>query len=194
MSLTKVQEIVLIGTILGDGYLEKNGCHYRLQVLHSLKQKDYVDWKYKVFQQITKTQPRVIGQLKATYRFRTRTNPVFDKFHSLFYPNKVKIIPGAIKKLLVHPQSLAVWFMDDGKRRPDCGGFYLDTICFSVNDQKLLIEALESNFGLSQLKLHWNGDGYHIYIPAKNKDLFLSLVRKYIIPSMLYKLPLGSLR
>ena len=37
-----IQQIV-IGCILGDGYIMKSGC---LQIEHSAKQKEYVEWKY----------------------------------------------------------------------------------------------------------------------------------------------------
>ena len=36
-----IQQIV-IGCILGDGYIMKSGC---LQIEHSAKQKEYVEWK-----------------------------------------------------------------------------------------------------------------------------------------------------
>lgn len=192
MNLSKIQKVVLIGTLLGDGYLERNGNNYRLQINHSLKQKDYVDWFYQIFKNLTRSEPRIIGRNKTNYRFRTITTTTFSRYHSLFYPNgRTKIVPNKIKQLLINPLALAVWFMDDGKRRPDCRGAFLDTICFTKSDQLRLIECLESNFGLEDLRLHWNGDGYHIYIPAKNADFFCSVIRRYIIPSMLYKLPLA---
>lgn len=192
MNLSKIQQVVLIGTLLGDGYLERNGNNHRLQVNHSLKQKDYVDWFYQIFKNLTKSEPRVIDSNQSNYRFRTITTKTFSKYHSLFYPNgKTKIVPNQIKELLVDPLALAIWYMDDGKRRPDCRGAFLDTICFTKSDQLKLIECLESNFGLEDLRLHWNGDGYHIYIPAKNANRFCNIIGKYLIPSMLYKLPLA---
>lgn len=190
MNLSKIQQAVLIGTLLGDGCLEKNGNFCRLQIKHSLKQQGYVNWLYSIFKNLTKTEPKVIGL--GDYRFRTITTTVFSRYHSLFYPDgKTKIVPNNIKELLTDPLALAVWYMDDGKRRPDCRGVFLDTICFPETEQLELIECLEMNFGLEDLRLHWNGDGHHIYIPARNADRFCSIIREYLIPSMLYKLPLA---
>jgi hypothetical protein len=188
--LSSKQEEVLIGTILGDGYLELNGNNCRLQVLHSYKQKKYVDWKWLVFTGFVKSKPRIIGE--NCYRFRSVNSPIFTAYHSIFYPDgRTKIVPRIIKTLLGHPLALAILYMDDGKRRPDCRGFFLDTMAFGVKGQNRLINAIESNFGFRNLKLHWNGDGYHIYFPAENADRFVKLIKPYIIPSMRYKLPLA---
>ncbi len=188
--LSSKQEEVLIGNILGDGYLELNGNNCRFQSQHSFKQKKYVDWKWSIFNGFVKSKPRQVG--KGDYRFRTINSHVLTAYHAVFYPDgKTKIIPKMIANLLVHPLALATFYMDDGKRRPDCRGFFLDTLAFTMEDQKLLINALERNFGFKNLRLHWNGDGYHIYFPAKNANLFINQVKPYIISSMRYKLPLA---
>ena len=188
--LSSKQEDVLIGSILGDGYLELNGNNCRFQAQHSLKQKEYVDWKWSIFKGLVKSKPKKVG--KNDYRFRTINSHILTAYYAIFYPDgKTKIIPKIIANLLVHPLALAVFYMDDGKRRPDCRGFFLDTLAFNEEDQRLLIIALEKNFGFKGLCLHWNGDGYHIYFPAKNADLFISQVKPYVIPSMRYKLPLA---
>jgi hypothetical protein len=184
------QEEVLIGTILGDGYLELNGNNYRLQVQHSYKQKEYVDWKWSIFAGFVRSQPRYIG--KGDYRFRTINSPVLTAYHSIFYLNgRIKIVPRLIEHLLVHPLALAAFYMDDGKRRPDCRGFFFDTLAFGEEGQIRLMRVIENNFRLKDLRLHWNGDGYHIYVPARNADRFIDLIEPYIIPSMRYKLPLA---
>lgn len=190
MNLSKIQQAVLLGMLLGDGYLGINGNNCRLQVKHSLKQQLYVDWLYSMFKNFVKTEPKRVGI--NDYRFGTINHPFFTQYHKLFYPNgRIKIVPDNISELLKNPLALAVWYMDDGKRRPDCRGAFLDTICFTKPDQILLMKCLEVNFGLRDLRLHWNGDGFHIYIPAKNANLFCNIVGKHIIPSMMYKLPLA---
>ena len=103
--------------------------------------------------------------------------------------NGLPEVPKNIKKILTNPLSLAVWYMDDGKKRPDCRGAYLDTICFSKKEQERLIECLNDSFSIRNTRLHWNGDGYHIYIPYISIDRFRKLIEKFTIPSMMYKLP-----
>jgi LAGLIDADG DNA endonuclease family len=43
----------VIGTLLGDGYLEQNGKYKRFVCVHSLKQKEYIYWKFNLLKQIT---------------------------------------------------------------------------------------------------------------------------------------------
>lgn len=190
MQLTQLQEEVLVGTLLGDAHLEVNGRNCRLQIQHGRNQRTYVDWKYEIFNPWVKSPPREVGV--NDYRFRTITSEVLTKYHRIFYPDgRTKIVPPNIRSLLVKPISLAVLYMDDGKRRPDCRGVYLDTLSFGIKGQELLIKCLEANFGFQDLRLHWNGDGYHIYFPAKNANSFNKLLSLYIIDSMKYKLPLA---
>ena len=187
MMLSERQREVLIGKLLGDGYLALNGNEARLQVLHSMKQRDYVDWQYAIFREWTKSPPAPLG--KGDYRFRTITHPEFTRYCELFYPQGMKVVPDNIADYLDSPLALAVWYMDDGKRRPDCRGFFFDTLAFSESEQLNLIACLNQNFGLTDLRLHWNGDGYHIYAPAQNASRFCALVDEHVIPSMRYKLP-----
>ncbi len=45
-SMTRKQKAVVIGTILGDGFLQKTGRNNaRLRLEHSLKQENYLLWK-----------------------------------------------------------------------------------------------------------------------------------------------------
>jgi len=49
MNLSEYQKAVLIGTILGDATVEKNGQYNRVKIAHTISQKEYVFWKYKIF-------------------------------------------------------------------------------------------------------------------------------------------------
>lgn len=48
-----IQQII-IGCILGDSYLTKSGC---LQIEHSIKQKEYIYWKYEKLKTIVRSEP-----------------------------------------------------------------------------------------------------------------------------------------
>lgn len=194
-SLTKVQKDLLIGSILGDACLEPLKTGARAEITHCRKQQEYLEWKFQHLKKIVLTAPKLIkfkdkriNKNRLEWRFRTISHPEIVRLRKIFYKKDRKIIPENIEKILKSPFSLAVWYMDDGKKRPDCRGAYLDTICFTKNEQKRLIRCLEKNFRIKS-RLHWNGDGYHIYIPIESIERFRSLIEKYIIPSMKYKLP-----
>ena len=195
-NLTSREREILIGMILGDAFVEegKTGLA-RIQVSHSLKQKEYLYWKFRELRRWVKGKPHLIAhrdkRFDKTYqriRFSTIFHPLFRWFREKFYRGKRKIIPKDIEKILVSPLSLAVWYMDDGKKRPDCRGAYLDTIWCKQEEQKRLIKTLKNNFGIES-RIHWNGDGYHLYIPITSIERFRNLIEKHVIPSMRYKLP-----
>jgi hypothetical protein len=195
--LTKRQEEVLIGTILGDGVLELNGRYPRLRIDHSAKQKEYVRWKYKIFSNFISGKIRYFmgkrnkktGKKYTHCKFDTISSPVFERFYKAFYQNGKKKIPKNIKELLKSPLSLAVWFMDDGYKRNDCNALRINTDRFALGEQKLLMEALKENFGI-RAKLHRKGKCWNIYIPSSESKKFSRLIGKYVIKAMRYKLPL----
>ena len=77
-SLTKLERSIIIGSILGDGYLRKipNRSNAFLEINHSLKAKDYVDYKYKLLKRICKSEPKVRKNNgnRFAYRFYTKQN------------------------------------------------------------------------------------------------------------------------
>lgn len=48
---------VLVGTILGDAYIDQYPNDARVAIMHSLKQKEYVDWKYQELKRFVKMSP-----------------------------------------------------------------------------------------------------------------------------------------
>lgn len=75
-SLTQLQKSVIVGSLLGDGYIRimlgrKDAF---LEINHSIKAKEYVDWKYSVLKNICKSSPqkRKSGENRIAYRFFTK--------------------------------------------------------------------------------------------------------------------------
>ena len=127
------------------------------------------------------------GRKSVEWKFNTKVYSFFTELRQQFYPKGKKIILKNISNLLKSPLSLAVWFMDDGGRRNDCYGLFLNTLAFSKIEHELLQKCLRKNFSLDS-RLHWIQDGYRIYIPSASVQRFCEIVYPYIIPSMQYKL------
>ena len=194
MRLSKRQEDVLIGTLLGDGCLELNGSKIRLRIDHSEKQKDYVEWKYGVFANIAANKPRLVKVLdKRTQkiyqhrRFDTLSKDLFGEYIQLFYKNGKKNIPRRIGKFLTSRLSLAVWFMDDGYKRNDCRGLHLNTQAYHLEEQKILQGCLKEIYNL-KVNIHRQSGKYKLYIPSKESEKFCNIIDQYVIPGMKYKL------
>ena len=157
-SLTQFQKSVIIGSILGDGYIRivpKRKDAF-LEINHSIKAKQYVDWKYSVLKNICQSPPkeRIIDEKRTAYRFFTKQHKEITEFLKLFYKNGKKTIPSSLQ---FDPLILAVWFMDDGSksRKADV---YLNTQQFSFSDQTKLLHNLRQ----FNLKARLNRDkGYY---------------------------------
>ena len=185
-SLTRQQKLVILGCVLGDGYLRivpgrKNAF---LETNHSIKAKEYVDWKYEVLKSICLSPPkrRVIDKRRIGYRFFTRQHQEITKIYKLFYPQGKKIIP---KNMQLSELTLAVWFMDDGSKTKK-GDVYLNTQQFSLDDQKRLLYFLRK----LKLRARLNKDKkYHrIRFYHQSVGRLVKLIKPYIIPSMEYKI------
>lgn len=184
-SLTQLQKSFIIGTLLGDGYIRRvrGRKDAFLEINHSMAQKEYVEWKYKILRNLTRSGPksRNGNGKRIAYRFFTKQNPEFTKIMDMFYKNKKKCIPD----LKLDPIMLAVWFMDDGSRC-DKNNVYLNTQQFSKKDQYKLLEFLEK-VGLEGTL---NKDKQYFRIRFKTSSIpkLFGMINQFIIPSMKYKL------
>jgi len=184
-SLTQEQKSIIIGSILGDGYLRivpgrKNAF---LEINHSISEKEYVDWKYQELKNLVKSPPKARkGKGKRiAYRFFTRQHPEITKLYQEFYQDREKII----SNLKLNPLITAVWFMDDGSK--SYRTYYLNTQRFGCQSQKRLIQTLREQYGIES-SLNRDKEYYRIRIKQSSAEGFKKLIQNYIIPTMEYKL------
>ena len=194
MQLSRRQKQILIGKILGDGCLEKNGNFVRLRVDHGESQKKYVFWLYQEFLPLVTRLPSYHGffhkkrrKIYYHWRFDTRSLPIFSYWRNQFYCERGKFVPETIYQYLNDPLSLAVWYMDDGFRRQDCRGVYLCTSGFSEKDHFLLRDCLRNNFQIDT-GIHFAAGNARIYIPASHAEKFCQIIKSFILPTFSYKL------
>ncbi len=194
LKLTKKQKEILVGLILGDGHLEtlNNGRTYRLKVEHSLKQREYLDWLYLNFKEWINKTPEVkkrtsLGKIIETYGFTTYTSNILTLYAKEFYQDGKKIIPKNIDKIIT-PQSLAIWFMDDGSIKSKVHkALVIHTHGYSKDDLLLITKVLDKKFGL-KIGLQKQYDKWRLYIYSHSVDNFKKIISPYILPSMTYKL------
>ncbi len=123
---------IICGTLLGDGFLERNGRYARLVIDHFTKQKDYVIWLASMLaslRPVLKEQVRLDSRNGKTYLhivLRSHTNPILDQYLDLFYENGKKNIPTCLP-IILSPLMLAIWIMDDGYKRNDCNAMRINT-------------------------------------------------------------------
>jgi hypothetical protein len=185
-SLTQLQRSVIIGSLLGDGCLRtfpgrKNAL---LEINHSYRQKEYVDWKYNLLKDVSAAPPKARkgNGSRIAYRFYSRQLLEFTEYYKLFYRKGRKIIPD---NLVLDPIALAVWYMDDGSRCRD-SDVYFNSQQFGIVDQNKMIQAL-SRLGLYS-KLNKDKRYYRIRLLKSSIPRLCELLRDIIPPSMKYKL------
>ncbi len=165
--------------MIGDGSLEdRKTANSRLQIRHSLKQRDYVDWLYAELQNFVLSKPRQIGD---AYFFRTKSLSLFTQWRQKFYKLGKKIIP---RDISLSPLSLAIWFMDDGYF--DKKAAYFCTHCFEGESLNRLQQLLRG-FGLENGPILDRGH-YKIRLRVGSTPIFIDLVKQYIHPTLLYKI------
>jgi len=185
-SLTQIERSIIIGSLFGDGYLRIVPGRFNalLEINHTIRQKEYVDWKYDMLKSICKSGPiqRNSNGKRIAYRFNTRQHVELTYLHKLFYVNGKKHIPDDIK---LDPIMLAIWYMDDGSK---CGtsSFYLNTQQFDSSDQARCMKMLADVGVITTL----NKDKEYSRIRIKCSSLrtFFNFIEPYIVPSMYYKL------
>ena len=187
-SLTSKQHAILVGSLLGDGALRKQGKRKNalLEVNHAYKYKSYVDWKYNHFYHYVLTCPKARQGtgIRVAYRFTTRSLPVFTNYYEWFYKNGKKQIPS---NLILDPISLAVWFMDDGSKSRNA--LYLNTQQFTKDEQQLLSIKLREQFEIHST-LHCDKKYHRLYINTKSVPKMIEIIRANILPCFRYKITL----
>jgi hypothetical protein len=196
VKLTKRQEAILVGTVLGDAYLQKTGTkNARLRLEHSDKQKEYVLWKAKSFPKLFQGKPTLLkrrhpktNKIYSYVRHQSNSSPIFGKWREVFYQNGKKLIPKTLSSILTDSLSLAVWYMDDGYyyERDKVSYIYLGRV--SQNEAQIAQEAIKKNFGLIPKILDKKIKGFVLHFsPSETKHLH-DLLRKDMLKVFDYKL------
>lgn len=196
MKLTKQQTSVLIGAMLGDGFLQKTGeKNARLRLEHSQKQKDYVLWKGKIFGRLFQGKPNLLERIhpksKETYKYcRWQSNacPAFGKWRKYFYPNGKKIVPSNIGEILTEPITLAVWYMDDGYFNKIDRNSYIYLGRITRSETEILQKSIKISFDIEATIYDKKNKGFALFFGAKETKKLQTLIHPFVIKSLQYKL------
>ena len=192
--LTDVQREVLVGSLLGDGYMSETGSTTaRFCESHSEAQRAYLDWKVGILgPYVSSTSPttkRVGDRVFHGARLNGVSCVAMREYYDLFYPapDRVRQFPADLHRRMT-PLVLAVWYMDDGNlngHRP--------RIAFGLDDLSLrrAVRALRA-LGLRPT-LHRGNGAWDITFPG-HTDKFFDTIRPHVPACMSHKLPEASAR
>lgn len=143
VSLPSYIKSVVVGLLLGDGYLQKGKSrkNARLGLTTSLKSASYALWMFSVLAHYCQSSPYVFsaslkGVVHYCLKFQTRAYPCLTLLHSVWYLDGIKVLPPTIFDDLT-PVALAVWAQGDGSKHTN--GFTFSTHSFTLQQVVLLL-------------------------------------------------------
>lgn len=190
---------LLVGLLLGDGHIGKSENKSFITLEQGIKHESYVIYVHKLLTSLGVTLYPIKYYSRSDKRYNNINESVYFKSHNLdalnllhnmFILNGTKIVPLDIKKWLT-PISLAHWICGDGQLVKR-GGITLCTDNYSLEEIKILIEALNTNFN-ADCSIHnkkgKSGTIYHrIYIKKNSFDSIKPLIKEHVHESFVYKL------
>lgn len=191
----EIWEQALIGSILGDGYLDvRSSGKAILQLKYKSASVKYLEWLRKIFNQGLKMSDIKFRENYQQHYCYSSPSEELIKWWQIFYPNSKKTIPLNINELLKYPLSLAVWYQDDGcldYRKKYHFNAKLATYCFSYKECCLLTGVMYKNFGIKTAvhKSTMRGKIYYcMYIRSESMKKFIDTVKHYVHPVFDYKI------
>lgn len=106
---THFQEQIILGSLLGDGYISKGAqrsVNYYYQEHFGDNQREYRMWKVTKLENLHFT-------ISGNY-LRSISHPYFTQLHPLLYPNKRKSLTTDFLSKCNHPIFLSTLYLDDG--------------------------------------------------------------------------------
>jgi len=196
MKLSSLQRDILVGTILGDAFLQKTGeRNARLRLEQGAKQKSYLLWKVRNLSQLFQGKPKYLERIhpitRRTYeywRHQSQSMPELGALRRIFYPGGRKAIPENLEDFLRSPMVFAVWYMDDGYYYPRDRVSYLYLGNVTRSEAEIASRALKMRYNLYGRVLA-KKKGFAIYFSPSETKKLSSLIRGYMIDQFRYKLP-----
>ncbi len=198
--LNKIQEEVLLGSILGDGCIHKCKSEGSIRYLepHCEKQTEYLLWKNSIlkFNFRKFLNKHHFGESKMCSIYKSNTHH-FKKWHDLFYSSGKKEVSREILDK-VTPLALAVWHMDDGSYNYRGKRICISTQSFGLKGNKIIKKWFKERFNIDcrieKYTSKINKKHSYISINSANTKRFIKVVKRFIVPSMTYKIGLDEKR
>jgi hypothetical protein len=195
---TSLEEQILYGKVLGDGFLKRKGNSWALTYCHSEKQEDYVNWTANGLKNIMQGTTSYLTSGYGSKIIRRSTVPsvyIKEQFEDWYNEDNKKIVPeSAVDKIT--PIGLAFWYMDDGSlshhhdQIDRCGFATCSFDLKSLENCCAILKKynIQANIRFSQNKKSPTKHG-RLFLNEEAADRLFLLIAPYIPPSMQYKLP-----
>lgn len=184
---------LIVGSLLGNSYLEKNekgvriifikcngNIEYLMQFYNYLNSIGYCKSKKPDLKTIISKNNKLLYYWKVESYYLTE----FEWLYDVFYKNNKKTIPLKFKEYLT-PLSLSVWYLDNTDK------LYLsDNQNFNLNNENLdnILKILKDKYSIDSIYKLEGKSKVSFYIKNKSLNNFSRIVKPYISSSLQYKL------
>ncbi|OGZ72455.1 MAG: recombinase RecA [Candidatus Staskawiczbacteria bacterium RIFCSPLOWO2_01_FULL_37_25b] len=189
--LSHFQYEVIRGSIMGDGNLSntihKKSLGIRFRMGHCLKQEEYLKWKMNLLKNISGS----FSRTKDSVNFDLTPLAELYPFKRAIYKYKYKFFSADFISSLT-PLSLAVWYMDDGSldirdKNKTKGRINIVVQRMSPISRIYLKKMFKDRYDI-KVRLRRQGNLPVFCFDQENTNKFLNLIKRFIHPSMEYKL------
>lgn len=206
-NFSKFQKSILIGSILGDGHLEKrpNLKNALFREEHAMGQVEWLKWKYNNLKPFTTSNMwdrsrgdkssmpdgkggKKVYNIQAVCSMSTGVHPYLTELHSLFYNNRVKVIPHDFMTEFFNIEAFWVWVGDDGYYNTNRDYIVLCTESFLYEDILFLKYLIESMgiLNVSVVKHSRVNKSYRIYISNISNNIEICIKGLNILPKCMH--------
>jgi hypothetical protein len=192
---------IILGSLLGDGTLriDKGYKNSRFKMRHSIKNKDYFDWKATIIDEIATpgsvqiSAPDGFSKLSKISFTSSALVSLTGLFNICYKRNILNIKRKWLNKL--NEESLLVWWLDDGSLVSNGRKGVFCTDAFSMKSLRLLSKYLYRVWGISvtisPVKKFYNGVSrqyFRLWLNNSELRKFLILIAPFVpTRSVLYK-------
>lgn len=193
LSVTPIQEQILIGKMLGDGSLSQHKDTASITFTHKKKHEKYLHWVMRGLGNIAGNQQKdqLSGYGTKMCRGRTISSSIIKKLFSEWINSGEKQVPASIIQK-VGPIALAFWYMDDGslahhKNQEDRASF---AICGFNNQSTMYLQDMLLKYDIKAESYKSDNSKYNrLRLNAIEAEKFFLLIAPYVPKVMQYKLP-----
>jgi hypothetical protein len=187
---------IIIGMILGDGWVTFNKKNSIISFYHCPQQEEYLKYKQNLLEEIgyktTNRFSKATEKSRARVMCWTRAYKELNLYRLLYsfrntpIKRRKRVNISILKRLDAH--GIAIWYMDDGHNIKGKNGINLATQSFTYEEhliiQKYFLEFWDINF-----KIYKRKDKYFL-VTYRDAKKFKDLVRPFVekVPCMIYKI------
>ncbi len=183
---------ILVGSMLGDGRLDRLAHSTRYMENHGAEQRDYIAWKVEIWGPWVKSGLKPVtwrraGREYPGWRFETSAHPALNEWHELFYDSTgpKRLDQRIVEK--VDGLALAVWYLDDGST----GWWPRITFGQPPASRGVALSILERHGLRPRWEPHRRDTGDLIFEGESEAEKFIALIGGYVPDCMVHKLRFG---